>query len=313
MSFALGFLSSVILIALWGWFYYNRDPHPEKIKHILTATGFGVIAFFFTFILLVPISWLFDTSFESIDVFFYNAHILTVILLAAAEEFSKLFVLRYIIFKIRAVDEHIDGVLYGGLVGLGFAAIENFFYALELDLTSAIVRALLIPLLHSATGAILGFFIIEKKLKDTPAHQHSIWLALGITTLFHGLYNYFLIVTEVFPLAILLVLLMWVGLLVAVGYVTNLSRNRDYHQHHHTLAEDTNEAREEGKTYCLLGLFCSLLALLLIFPIFLGPLGYFLGMVGTQQGAVVWGLRTKRFAVAATLVGFLANTIFQTI
>jgi hypothetical protein len=104
---------------------------------------------------------------------------------------------------------------------------------------------------------------------------------------------------------------MWIGLLMSLGYVTNTSRERDYRLGVHNTAEDTKEASEEGKTFCLLGLFCSLLALLLIFPIIFGPLGYLLGMMGLKQGALVWGRRTTRFALAATFISFAANLVIQ--
>ena len=309
MNFFIGAASSLILIILWGVFYQSRDPHPERVKNLITTVLFGFISFFLSIIIILPAVSVFGLDNNTIDVLFYSGNITIVVALAASEELSKLLVLRHIILKNKDVNEHIDGVFYGALMGLGFAAIENFFYALSIDAVSSVIRALLIPLLHSATGAVLGFFLIEKRLHDKISHSQSAWLAFGITTLFHSLYNYFVIITNRYEFGFLLTMMMWVGLLLLVAFVTNASRKRDFDEHSHTQNEIIDEEREEGRTYCFLSMFTSLLALFLIFPMILGPIGIILGTVGFHQGARKWGSRAIKFGIAATVIGYV-GTIF---
>ncbi|MCA9397816.1 PrsW family intramembrane metalloprotease [candidate division WWE3 bacterium] len=309
MSFLFGSLTSLTLIFFWGLFYYSRDPHHERFQHILKTVLFGFISFFLSIIIILPTSALFGLDTNTIDILFYSGNIYVVVALAASEEISKLLIIRHIILKSKQIKEHTDGVFYGGLLGLGFALIENIFYAVSINYYSSLVRALLIPLLHSATGAVLGFFLIEKRLHDKVSHNQHAWIAFGITTFFHALYNYFVIITTKYSVGFMLTMIMWIGLLLLVALVTNTSRMRDFDHEQHTSEDIIVEKSEEGKTYCFLGLFTSLLALFMIFPAVLGPVGIILGLIGFQQGAIAWGRRAIRFGIAATVIGYIGSIV----
>lgn len=310
MTFLLGFIASIIMILLWSSFFYTRDPHKERARDLLITITAGFAAFLLSFVIILPTAALFDIDLETIDFLFYEGNLTMVILLAGIEELSKLIVLRVVVFSNKRINEHADGVLFGGLVGLGFAGIENFFYAMNINLASGLARALLIPLLHGGTGAILGFFMIEKKLKDRPAHQHSLWIGLVVTTFFHALYNYFIIMADRFEFAFVMTMVMWLGLLLAVGYVENTSRHRDFDGHKHTDEETASEKKEEGKTLALLGIFCGLMAIFLIFPVFFGTIGIILGTISAKQGAKLWGKRAVLFCTASLLLSYITNIFF---
>lgn len=309
MNFLIGALASTIMILLWGLFFYSRDPHKERFRDLLFTIGAGILSFFLSFIIVSPIASLFRTDLDTLDFLFYGGNILVVIALASAEEISKYIMLRTTIFKDSAIGEHADGVLIGGLLGLGFASVENFFYAFEVNVVSSLARALLIPLIHGGTGAILGFFIIEQKLRDNKKHKRNPFMALGITILFHSLYNYFIIMSQQYELALFLTMFIWIGLMLALAYVENTSRHLDFETETHSELENTDETREEGKTYCFLGFFSALIALFMIFPLFFGPIGIVLGAIGSNQGAKKWGKRTILFSVSAIIISYIMNIL----
>lgn len=304
-AFIIGSCLSFATVFFWIIFYYSRDPHHESKRRLFFVLMLGVVSFFLSFILLTPVPLIFNVDLETIDILFYSGSIVWVFILAFSEELAKFFMLKFALFSKKDITEHTDGIVYGGLVGLGFAAIENMFYAIEIDLYSALVRALLIPLLHSATGAIFGFVLVEKKIKDVLSHQQSAITALAIATLFHGLYNYFIVITQQYIWGFTLTVLMWTGLLLAVAYVTNLSRKRDYDHTKHSIRSDLDELREAGRTFSYLGLFCGFIALMTIFPLFFALLGGALGYAGVSRGARTWGKRAIYLSISAIVVNYI--------
>ncbi len=57
-----------------------------------------------------------------------------------------------------------DGIITGMFFGLGFACIENFFYALELDSSILYIRMIFSVPIHITTCGIIGFYLSIGKL-----------------------------------------------------------------------------------------------------------------------------------------------------
>jgi RsiW-degrading membrane proteinase PrsW (M82 family) len=85
----------------------------------------------------------------------------TIILAPITEEFFKglAVVAVYLVWRAE-FDGVYDGIIYGGLVGFGFAAIENVLYFLDADVLTVLLRAVIFGLNHafftSLTGIGLG-------------------------------------------------------------------------------------------------------------------------------------------------------------
>ena len=111
---------------------------------------------------------------------------------------------------------------------LGFAAIENVFYALsvyEHGFTASLYaiggRFLTANLLHIIASGVVGYGIAYARFTRF-SHQHLVILSLGIATILHGLYNHFIIQAQVtrilsLPLASLIILVGG-GILIIVAY-----------------------------------------------------------------------------------------------
>jgi protease PrsW len=114
---------------------------------------------------------------------------------AAAEELAKFIVLWYF-SRSKWFDEPFDGIVYGVMVALGFATLENFLYVFSVEtmqdsMSIALKRMFTAVPAHAAFGAIMGYFLgLSRYL-----HLRNPWVtACGvlIAIFFHGAYDYFL-------------------------------------------------------------------------------------------------------------------------
>lgn len=116
-------------------------------------------------------------------------------------------------FVRRHVDELEDGLVYGLVVGLGFAATETFLYGLleltEVSVGSAvgvvITRNFSSMLLHAGSSAILGFGYASVRLRNGTWVDLAPYYLLAVAL--HAFYN-FLVLTE-----------SWIGFVAAVVMV----------------------------------------------------------------------------------------------
>lgn len=114
------------------------------------------------------------------------------------EELVKAFgvLLIFIAFR-REVDSVLDGLVYGSMVGFGFAAVENVFYfAGQPDAASLLVlfflRAFLFGMIHALFTGLFGVGLALGKFSTNPLMK-PVWpvLGLGAAMAAHALHNYF--------------------------------------------------------------------------------------------------------------------------
>lgn len=117
------------------------------------------------------------------------------ILIALVEEFFKFLALRYYGFNRRSFDEPLDGIIYGVMVSMGFATIENILYVYEYGLSTAILRIFTAVPAHASFGVIMGYFV--GKAKFDPFNQRILlFKGLIAATIAHGFYDSFLFLTD---------------------------------------------------------------------------------------------------------------------
>ncbi len=106
---------------------------------------------------------------------------------ALAEEFCKFLFLKAFICDDREFDEPFDGIIYGAMIGCGFATVENIMYVLPLGQEVGIIRMITTVPVHAFLGIILGYFIGRAKFSINRA-RHLI-CGISVVTLLHGLYD----------------------------------------------------------------------------------------------------------------------------
>lgn len=161
-AFAWGAVPSVIFALVAQWIFGAPDP-PEGVEASL-------------------LSQLYEASF----------------LAPFTEEFAKaLGVSLIFLFFGREVDSILDGLIYGSMVGFGFAAVENVLYfSSQTDAVGLLflffLRAFLFGMLHALFTGLFGVGLALAKFTPSPVLK-IVWPVLGLSAAMftHGLHNYF--------------------------------------------------------------------------------------------------------------------------
>ena len=208
MSLVAAALFPAILIAT---LFYFLDKNPEPVKEVIRAFFVGILSVVvtlivgYTIIIRMEIDGSFGNSFINS---FWNA--------AFVEELAKFAVFMLFIYRRRHYDEWYDGILYGIMVGLGFAFIENILYFTKLfdsqGWSIVWVRSIFSMPVHAMLGGIMGFFVGWAKFKTNKHFSRgSLFLALAIPISLHGFFNFFLMLwrQELAIISFILSISMW--------------------------------------------------------------------------------------------------------
>jgi RsiW-degrading membrane proteinase PrsW (M82 family) len=173
-----------------GVYIYLKDHHErEPIGLLLRAFFFGILSVLVTLL----ISGVID-QFITIDPSSLSEQALhAFIIVALVEEFSKFIFVRGILYRSNHFNEPFDGIVYSVMVSMGFATLENVLYAFNGGMGTAIMRMFTAVPAHATFAALMGFYLGKAKFE----HKKSYYAfhALGVATLFHGAYDYFLFIS----------------------------------------------------------------------------------------------------------------------
>lgn len=180
-----------ILVALipglfWLWFYRRRDlKNPEPLKMIFKIFVWGMAATIPAIALEFAVEFFIPYASSTS----YLAMVLSSFLVVAPiEEFFKYLVLKHKAAKSPEFNEPIDGIIYGIVVGLGFATLENFLVTLSDGGTVIILRFATATLMHAICSGIVGYYIARQKFHPQ-GNGKSVLYGLLLAIFLHGLYN----------------------------------------------------------------------------------------------------------------------------
>jgi len=219
LSLLAGVVPTAIYAAVIWWFdRYEKEPlWLLAVTFLWGAIPAIVLALIVELILGVPVSVLGEGLLADVV---ESGGVAPVI-----EEIAKaIALLGLFVFLRREFDNVLDGIIYGALVGFGFAMTENVLYFLGSLFTEGwaewgmvvFLRAIVFGLNHafftSLTGAALGFARLSRMAWEK-------WLVppfgLGLAIAFHALHNIGTSLAELSCLTILFSLLTdWGGVLV---------------------------------------------------------------------------------------------------
>lgn len=177
------------LALLWYFHRSDRFREPRKVIWITFALGVG------TCVPVLAVGHYIEGILPTTQSPYARAFFEAFILAAAIEELFKFLVLTIYSANTRAFDEPMDGVVYGVVASLGFATLENILYVSGGGLSTAIMRAFTAVPHHAFDGALMGSFVGLA----LAWHRRRVWLYMagyGVAVLFHGLYDYPLMVTS---------------------------------------------------------------------------------------------------------------------
>ncbi|MFC1888001.1 PrsW family intramembrane metalloprotease [Candidatus Cloacimonadota bacterium] len=196
--FMLGFAPGIY----WLLYFYKRDKlEPEPRKQIIIAYFAGIFIAIVIMLVQLPIR----------SSFFVSA----VLIAPVIEELGKFLMVRTTVYKNKAFNEPMDGIVYASAVALGFASIENGFYLLKAvnvskDLLSNVLltRSLLSVPGHALFSSNWGIALGEHKFFGK--RSGSVVKGLLLAILLHGLFNYLCFIRYYSAIGLLILLaIMW--------------------------------------------------------------------------------------------------------
>ena len=194
----LAFAGGMIPALVWLFFWLHEDRKKPEPRGLIALSFFvGIIAVIITF----PIEKFFygllgnpDISIASSSIWILNTPII-IWVFAAVEELIKFGGAYLIALRSKYFDEPIDAMIYLITVALGFSAMENSLYILNLLLDGGIANAAInanlrflgATLLHTVASASIGIAIAFAYFKG----KRFLYLSLGILTaiVLHAVFN----------------------------------------------------------------------------------------------------------------------------
>ena len=213
----IAFFLALVPTIFWLAFYYKySQKFTTPRKRLFYVLGLGALIAIpvgvmeVNFFKLFPEKFLFlfsrqidvgDTSLINVLIVF----LVMFFVIAPLEEGIKYIMLKSFIYPSSDLDQIIDGIKFGVVIGLGFATIENTYYFWQaMPITNYLnfgvffgLRFLIATLAHSLYGGIMGYYLALAKFHKTYQNE---FLIKGIVTpaLVHGLFNFAFFLQQAF-------------------------------------------------------------------------------------------------------------------
>ncbi len=173
-------------IALAVYIYYSDRWDPEPKKLVIKGFIWGALAVFpssfyeETFPKVLGWEGSFnDTWWQTVIFAFFGV--------ALVEEVCKFFFLKEFIYEDQHFNDPFDGIVYGGMIGCGFATMENIMYVVSFGYETGILRLFTAVPAHAFGGIILGYFMGKAKFGPNP--WKHLMQGLLLVILLHGTYD----------------------------------------------------------------------------------------------------------------------------
>jgi len=196
ISFVAAFFIPIIL-ALLVW--YGDVKEREPIRYIAAMFAWGIFAALIAFIINPIVISLFNISTQNVPLVLIVVFG-SIIISPVTEEFLKAIGV-YVMSYHRQMDNTLDGLAYGFAAGVGFAAVENWFYfiskmdplAIGIDawLLSILYRSFFNTIAHGCFTAFVGAFLGMIKARPKVAGYHYLGFLPGlfVAIILHMIFN----------------------------------------------------------------------------------------------------------------------------
>ena len=173
---AITIMPSILILAA----VILSDKFREPLKPILVTFFVGVFLCFPAGLLNSILIW----SQDSPEHYSFLAGV--------TEESLKFIAIIFFVRNMAEFDEPMDAIVYGTLISLGFATLENFEYVFNSQSAAesmqiAILRAVTAIPLHAACGVIMGYFF---GLYAFSGRRKYLIKSLFLPMIFHAIYNF---------------------------------------------------------------------------------------------------------------------------
>ena len=127
----------------------------------------------------------------------HEGQVVTTFLMAFAavainEELCKFVALRATAFPWSFFNEPLDGIVYAVMVAMGFATVENIFYAHRFGFETVLTRAFTAVPAHAVFAVVQGYYMGLAKF-DVQNRGYLLRKGLLLSILLHGTYDFLII------------------------------------------------------------------------------------------------------------------------
>jgi RsiW-degrading membrane proteinase PrsW (M82 family)/ribosomal protein S18 acetylase RimI-like enzyme len=166
-------------------FIFHRDAYNREPKLNL------FVSFFLGALIVLPVAYteIYFTQFTGQTISGVAASAFLVV--AFTEELGKFIILRLYSYPKKSFDEPLDGIVYGVMIGMGFATLENILYVQKFGVQTGLMRMFLSVPAHATFGVLMGYHVGKAKF-EKPGSRKLLLLGMFWAVLFHGVYDFFL-------------------------------------------------------------------------------------------------------------------------
>jgi protease PrsW len=174
----LGILLSAGPAFIWVWIFYKLDTLEPEPK------GFILGIFLLGAVLANGIGIPLINEFYNVNDWLYSADLIfkvigSILIIGVIQEYLKYAGVRFTVFLSSEFDERVDGIIYGAVIGLGYATMLNIHYIISMggvNPSMAVIRITISCLAHASFSGISGYFLGRAKFENMPVW----WLPSGV-------------------------------------------------------------------------------------------------------------------------------------
>lgn len=217
MTWGLFLLAIAPVIAIVVFIYHKDKYDHEPWAYLVLAYFLGLVCAAIVPFITGRIYWLPELySGTQMEIF-----LTAFVVVALVEELAKFIFLRGVFFNRSVFNEPIDGIVYGVMIGMGFATLENLYFVMDGGWKTAVLRMFTAVPAHAIFGIVMGYYVGKAKYVPHKNLEYSL-KALFVTIFLHGIYNY-LLLQEQFPYLGIAAI---IGLLVSFRYARKMIKEQ---------------------------------------------------------------------------------------
>ncbi len=190
--FSLFYLATGPGIAIALYIYYFDKWEPEPAQLALKCFFMGALSTLPVLLYGELINMAYDLPEDPgfiVALPAWKKALYTFLYVAFLEESAKFLFLKEFAYNHREFNEPFDGIVYGAMIGCGFATVENIFYVFERGAPTGFSRLFTAVPMHAFSGILMGYFLGRAKFQADPFPDLGKGLLYAV--LLHGAYNFF--------------------------------------------------------------------------------------------------------------------------
>ncbi|MBC6493162.1 PrsW family intramembrane metalloprotease [Flavihumibacter stibioxidans] len=175
------------------WFIYSKDRYDkEPLRALIKSFFLGMLGIVPAVIMQLAAIGLLDWLMPANGWIYFILKAFIVV--ALTEEACKFMMVKWYAWPRPFFNEPFDGIVYGVMVAMGFATLENIGYVMQHGWQTAILRMFLSVPAHATFGVLMGYYLGLAKFTHDRHSKQLMVRGLLLSVLFHGLFDLFLFV-----------------------------------------------------------------------------------------------------------------------